>query len=319
MGGDQVRTIVCSAIAIAGCARYDDSPSQDVPPDSIDRFASISVAFDEGYDVDLRTDYYVPEKGIELANPALVELHALRPQSVIYEFDQPLCDSSMSIECPDRGYRMVGVRYTQPAIDGEPPPMLEGQVFTGPVGDPPVWELYRWVVDNPNGEFASTNPNILVPPWWPSLFETWKAMSERYPTPNDAIADNYENFVAQLVNGIYTPCVFNPFGTGGMGYHYVLLPAIRHEPESVSPLTPQGLVYQLKADGTWVLGAIEWFLWASPGGPHPDIEGFPFDGPMPPHGPGQAEHYDLHAYIGYLNPDGLWTKWNRRVGCPYSP
>jgi hypothetical protein len=312
-----VITIVFSFFHSA-CTPYDDAPKGAPPPDSIDRFARITVALDEGYNVDTRSDYYVSEKGIELKNPGLTDLNPLQPQGVIYEFDQPQCDSAVALECPDRGYRFLGVRYTAPADDGSSPPELEGQVFGGPVDDPPVWELYKWVDGNPNGEYAPTNPNIVVPEWWPGIFETWRQMNEIYPTPTEAMAAGFLNFVAQLPNGQFTSCVVNPFGVGGMGYHYVLLERIKYDIESVEPLAPQGLVYQQRPDGTWVLGAIEWFLWASPGGPHPEVAGFRFDGPMPGHGPGQAEHYDLHAYVAYINPDGLWTKWNRRITCPFS-
>lgn len=308
----------CAGVALAvGCTKYDDSPAAGNTDESLARFQPISVALDEGYVLDTSSDYYVAGKGIELRNPNLTEIDTLKPQSVIYEFDQPQCVSSVSEECPDEGFRFIGVRYTAPA-DAGPPPTLDGETFLGPVGDPPVYELYTWFNNNPNGTHATTNPMVQPPEFWPQIYATWKGLNDQFPTPDLAIAAGYTAITFQMPDGRYTDCVPWPAGKGGMGYHFVKLDKVSYDPASVDPAAPQGLVYERKADGSWLLGAEEWFLWTSSNAPPPNIAGFNFDGPMPPHGPGQAEHYDLHAYVGYLNPDGLWTKWNRRVGCPFS-
>jgi len=48
----------------------------------------------------------------------------------------------------------------------------------------------------------------------------------------------------------------------------------------------------------------------------PSLFGEPFDGPMEGHVPGQAVHYDLHAWVWKHNPAGELAHFNPDVNCP---
>lgn len=122
----------------------------------------------------------------------------------------------------------------------------------------------------------------------------------KYKDVNVAIADGY----------LPTDhCVDQP--GSGMGYHYI-------HPELASdlvtdPLRPELMIYAPHRNGLKLV-AVEWFQ-PDLGQPHPSIFGVPFDGPMDGHEPGMPVHYDLHAWIWFNNPDGVFTAWNPNISC----
>jgi hypothetical protein len=313
--------VVAGAVAFApacGVYDYDDTPRLGSTAQGLKRYASLTAAAADGYVVDMmprHSDYFVPGKGIEISNPKHVVLDADKPQSLLYEFGITKC---FRLECPDEGYVLVGARYTAPATG--PVPELFGQKFSGPVGNPPVYELYSWIKDNPNGKFASTHPNLYAPSWWPEHFRVWRALADRYPTPDAAVAGGYQFMFAERPDGTLADCVYDRLPRkrpGAMGYHYQKNGAVSTDPASVSPVNPQGLLYFEKEDHTWILGGVEYLLWAARQ-PIPNIYGESFDGPMAGHQATQPEHFDLHAYPGYLNPDGVFSTWNMAAACPLS-
>lgn len=124
----------------------------------------------------------------------------------------------------------------------------------------------------------------------------------KYKDVNVAIADGY----------LPTDhCVDQP--GSGMGYHY-FHPELASDLET-DPLRPELLIYAPHGDGRKLV-AVEWFQ-ADVGQEHPSIFGVPFDGPMDGHEPGMPVHYDLHAWIWFNNPDGVFTAWNPRISCSH--
>ena len=126
-------------------------------------------------------------------------------------------------------------------------------------------------------------------------------------------------------------CVQVP-GMGGMGIHYVngaLLGDI-----SVDHLAPEVLLY-VPADDGLKLVAVEYVMTALAlvdGVPQPWLEVTPppgevwvttnpvlfgqtFNGPMPPHGPGEPWHYELHAWVWQGNAHGVFADFNPNLSC----
>lgn len=307
-------------LSAQACSAYDvdDTPHVGTASSGLARYTSLSVAADDGYELDMtdrQTDYFVPGKGIEVRNRKLTKLDENKPQALLYEFGIAKCYEN---ECPDQGFSLVGAKYTVPA--GGPVPELFGQKFSGPVGDPPVYELISWTKENPNGKYAATHPNLHAPEWWPEHFRTWRDLANKYPTPDAARAGGYQFMFAERPDGTLADCVYNRIPrrrAGSMGYHWMRLDLISTDPKSVIPTAPAGLLYFQKEDQSWILGGLEYLLWAARQ-PTPTVYGEQFDGPMAGHQATQPEHFDLHTYPGYLNPDGVFTTWNVGAACPLS-
>jgi hypothetical protein len=101
-----------------------------------------------------------------------------------------------------------------------------------------------------------------------------------------------------------------------MGVHYVK-PALTADAAS-EPTTPEVLIYEPQANGTFKLVGIEYIIMRAPwdaanAGKIPSIAGSEFDkqfgGPM-------GDMYALHAWVWRDNPDGLVTPFNKNVACP---
>jgi hypothetical protein len=310
--------VVSASVPACGAYDVDDAPRVGTATSGLVRYQSLSAAGDDGYELDMThrlTDYFVPGKGIEVRNAKLTKLDADKPQGLLYEFGITKCYTN---ECPDQGFNLVGARYTMPASG--PVPELFGQKFSGPVGEPPVYELYVWTKENPNGKYAPTHPNLSVPEWWPEHFRTWRELATKYPTPDAAAAGGYQFMFAERPDGTLADCVYNRIPrrrAGSMGYHWMRLDLINTDPKSVIPTAPAGLLYFQKEDQSWILGGLEYLLWAARQ-PTPTVYGETFDGPMAGHQATQPEHFDLHTYPGYLNPDGVFTTWNVGAACPLS-
>lgn len=313
-----VAAVTLGSSAACSVIEYDDSPRIATSAQGIMRYQSLTAAIADGFEVDMmkrQTDYFVPGKGIELPNRTHVALDPDKPQSLLYEFGIEKC---FILECPDAGYVLVGARYTAPATG--PVPEMFGQKFSGPVGNPPVYELYSWTKENPNGKYAPTHPNLHAPAWWPEHFRIWREMATKYPTPDAAAADGYQFAFAERPDGTLADCVYDRLPRkrpGAMGYHWQHIKQVSTDPASVKETDPPGLLYFQKEDLTWILGGLEYLLWAARQ-PIPNVYGVLFDGPMAGHQVTMPEHFDLHSYPGYLNPDGLMSSWNMAATCPLS-
>ena len=133
--------------------------------------------------------------------------------------------------------------------------------------------------------------------------------TQAFATPAGALAAGY---VPE------SPCISSPFG--GMGFHYInpqiaqagVLDIRRPALLNYRP-TPEGLrlasLEYLKVDADQNLAT---------DADRPSLFGVPFDGPMPGHGPPTDPgpiHYDLHVWVWYPNPNGIFSTWNPNLIC----
>lgn len=106
-----------------------------------------------------------------------------------------------------------------------------------------------------------------------------------------------------------TPCMTDPGGAGGMGFHYGNTALIDG---TASVETPQLLLYEPEKNGKLRLVAVEYII---PYTFHPRSA-------APPVLFGQQfqqvdafELWGLHAWVWENNPSGIFAPWNPRVGC----
>lgn len=75
-------------------------------------------------------------------------------------------------------------------------------------------------------------------------------------------------------------------------------------------------MYGPEPDGSLALLGAEWVVPSAAVEETPALFGQQFHGPMDGHGPGQPEHYDLHAWLFEPNPKGMFAAFNPTVSCP---
>jgi hypothetical protein len=106
-----------------------------------------------------------------------------------------------------------------------------------------------------------------------------------------------------------TPCMTDPGGAGGMGFHYGNTALIDG---TASVEKPQLLLYEPEQNGKLRLVAVEYII---PYSFHPRSAAPPvlFDQPFQ-----QVDAFQLwglHAWVWENNPSGIFAPWNPRVGC----
>lgn len=142
----------------------------------------------------------------------------------------------------------------------------------------------------------------------------------KYHREIDALADG---FLAT------THCIAGPPAMGAMGLHYPNVSRTRDLQVDIA--NPELLLYEPQGDGSVRLVGVEYFVPVLSNGrpwmgganePPPSIDnaapvlfGRRFDGPMPPHDPGQPWHYDLHVWAWRHNSAGMFALFNRKVRC----
>lgn len=106
-----------------------------------------------------------------------------------------------------------------------------------------------------------------------------------------------------------TPCMTDPGGAGGMGFHYGNTALIDG---TASVEKPQLLLYEPEKNGELRLVAVEYII---PYSFHPRSA-------APPVLFGQQfaqvdifQLWGLHAWVWKENPSGIFAPWNPRVGC----
>lgn len=141
-----------------------------------------------------------------------------------------------------------------------------------------------------------------------------RAATARFHNVDVAIAEGYE---LGYVNGdgvrIITGCIANP-ELGAMGYHYFNKELI--DDNVVTPLHPEGLVYEARPNGKLSLVAVEWVVPGAGSNP-PGVS-------EPPTVLGMEMHilvpavgwYIQHAWVWKHNPSGMFSDWNPNVVCP---
>ncbi|MBB4078033.1 hypothetical protein GGR28_000634 [Lewinella aquimaris] len=155
-----------------------------------------------------------------------------------------------------------------------------------------------------------TTPNTLTPRveyFKPKAAKANKSQLNKLVAQVRRATAKYHNHQAALDDGFFNTedCVELP-GVGGMGVHFVKFDRV----DGVhNPLEPEVLVYQLKNNGTYKLGAVEYL---HVGGIPPkfggEIEFLPFSQPF--------ADFERHVWLWNPNPAGLFEDWNPRVTCP---
>jgi len=136
-----------------------------------------------------------------------------------------------------------------------------------------------------------------------------KEATKGFLTPAGALAAGYIPV---------SPCVSSPFG--GMGVHYLNPQLARKTVMDI--LNPAELTYRPTPEGL-ALASLEYHLDdadqnLATDGDRPTLFGVPFDGPMPGHGPPANPgpiHYDLHVWLWFHNPSGMFSQWNPLLVC----
>ncbi|HEY3113675.1 MAG TPA: hypothetical protein VGJ62_08325 [Gemmatimonadaceae bacterium] len=109
-----------------------------------------------------------------------------------------------------------------------------------------------------------------------------------------------------------TPCMTDPAGAGGMGFHYGNVGLIDG---SVSVEQPELLLYEPEQNGRLRLVAVEYIIpytFHSRSSPAPVLFGQEFK---------QNDVFQLwglHAWVWKENPSGMFANWNPRVTCEYT-
>ena len=106
-----------------------------------------------------------------------------------------------------------------------------------------------------------------------------------------------------------TPCMTDPGGAGGMGFHYGNTQLING---TATVENPQLLLYEPEKNGRLRLVAVEYIIPYSFHGRNaepPVLFGQPF---------AQVDAFQLwglHAWVWKENPSGIFAAWNPNVGC----
>jgi hypothetical protein len=106
-----------------------------------------------------------------------------------------------------------------------------------------------------------------------------------------------------------TPCMTDPGGAGGMGFHYGNTDLING---TATVEKPQLLLYEPEQNGKLRLVAVEYIIpysFHARSAEPPILFGQPFE---------QVDAFQLwglHAWVWEENPSGIFKPWNPRVGC----
>jgi hypothetical protein len=104
-------------------------------------------------------------------------------------------------------------------------------------------------------------------------------------------------------------CFENP-GTGGMGLHY-LNGGLLTDGGAVDAMTPEALVYEMRADGRLKLVGLEYIVLREDSATAPQLFGRAF------HAHPVLPLWVLHAWVWAPNPLGMFQDWNPSVAlCP---
>jgi hypothetical protein len=109
-----------------------------------------------------------------------------------------------------------------------------------------------------------------------------------------------------------TPCMADPGGAGGMGFHYGKVSLIDG---TVSVDKPELLLYEPEKNGKLRLVAVEYIIpytFHARSGAAPVLFGREFTRND------VFQLWGLHAWVWKENPSGIFASWNPRVGCDNS-
>ena len=123
---------------------------------------------------------------------------------------------------------------------------------------------------------------------------------------------NFNRAVAAGWSAKITDCMTDPYGAGGMGFHYGNVALID---ASVQVDKPELLLYEPDEDGELRLVAVEYIIpysFHSPASAPPVLFGQRFKQND------MFQLWGLHAWVWKENPSGIFASWNPRVSCRYA-
>jgi len=123
---------------------------------------------------------------------------------------------------------------------------------------------------------------------------------------------NFDKALAAGWSAKITDCMTDPYGAGGMGFHYGNVALID---ASVQVDKPELLLYEPDEDGELRLVAVEYIIpyrFHSPASAPPVLFGQRFKQND------MFQLWGLHAWVWKENPSGIFASWNPRVSCRYA-
>lgn len=146
-------------------------------------------------------------------------------------------------------------------------------------------------------------------PGWHGRLNSVRNATKKYQDYRVALQDGYVNT---------QHCISSP--AGGMGIHFVNEGLIGDGEAQAH--TPEVLLYEPVRNENdeivdYTLVGLEYMVVAALVDETPAVEGLGLEmhGPMPGHGPGEPEHYDLHLWAWRTNPSGMLAEFNPDVEC----
>ena len=123
---------------------------------------------------------------------------------------------------------------------------------------------------------------------------------------------NFDKAIAAGWSAQITPCMTDPGGAGGMGFHYGNVSLIDG---TARVDEPELLLYEPEKNGDLRLVAVEYII---PYAAHPRAAAPPvlFGRPFVQNDVFQL--WGLHAWVWKENPSGMFANWNPSVGCEHA-
>ena len=168
--------------------------------------------------------------------------------------------------------------------------------------------------------------------------ESLRQATTKYEDVNVALAEGYIQDPSGMC--VEAKMMGLPEGTGSMGVHYLRPDLLGMSPPAdpaarvngadpaIVESSPEVLVYEPQADGTFKLVAAEYLVfekaWKDAGNTAPpSFAGTPFvhmaDDPATPADEAHhfEPHYELHVWLYRDNPTGRFAEWNPNVSCAH--
>lgn len=284
---------------VAGCFGLGEpSPEEQArsQKETLSKYTDVKLAQQDGYVMSVP---YVRKSdgnlGLPFIKPDAQKLEPEQPNGLFYELRS------------DGTFELAGVEWYVPTDETDSAPSLFGKTLEGPTDGetgfiPRHYGLHAWLfVDNPNGLFAATNPELSPPPFIDQLDTVWNKFATFYLNPEKAQNEGYRN----TENCIATDA-------GGYGVPY------ENSDNIGTKLTePPILLYRLTSTWNYQMMGAEWYISADSTDSPPELFGRKFHDPMEGHSPNldQESHYGLHTWFFTANPEGMFAPFNPTIRC----
>lgn len=266
----------------------------------LEQYADALAAWEDGYTNTMEyvaTDDGSAGMGVHFTNPDVGadEVDPLRPHALFYQIN-------------DEGtYDLLGAEWSVPASAVDEAPSLFGRTFNGPeqglrARQPQQYALRAWLFeDNPEGQFATFNPNISPPSYATNYTDVGFATR------------TYESITTARQAGFSRrgECRTGPNGSEGVNYLASSDPF--NSSGTLYTSNFQSLLYEDTDDGQQLVG-VKWFMPVDEVDSRPSLLGRTMRGPVAGYFEDMPEHYELTLWRK-PNPNGLFAKWNPTIDC----